>query len=99
MYKCIHYLVKLPIDSNQLLFSRESGKFEVVSYLLIDLSIIPVNKSSNLRLGWTNYSDLYEIVYTSLVHCYFLVKNCWFHKCRQLTSNNHIRLKDCGPRP
>ena len=46
MYKCIHYLVKLPIDSNQLLFSRESGKFEVVSYLLIDLSIIPVNKTA-----------------------------------------------------
>ena len=28
----------------------------------IDLSRIPVNKGTNSRLGWTKYSDLYEIV-------------------------------------
>jgi len=35
--------------------------------LPIDLSRIPVNKGTNSRLGWTKYSDLYEIVYPSLV--------------------------------
>ena len=33
----------------------------------IDLSRIPVNKGTNSRLGWTKYSDLYEIVHPSLV--------------------------------
>ena len=33
----------------------------------IDLSYIPVNKRTNSRLGWTTYSDLYEIVHPSLV--------------------------------
>ena len=28
----------------------------------LDLSRIPVNKKTNSRLGWTKYSDLYEIV-------------------------------------
>ena len=32
----------------------------------IDLSRIPVNKGTNSRLGWTQYSDLYEIVHPSL---------------------------------
>ena len=36
--------------------------------VVIDLSHIPVNKCTNSRLGWTNYSDLYEIVHPSLVH-------------------------------
>ena len=35
--------------------------------LIIDLSRIPVNKGTNSRLGWTKYSDLYEIVHPSLV--------------------------------
>ena len=35
--------------------------------MLIDLSRIPVNKGTNSRLGWTKYSDLYEIVHPSLV--------------------------------
>ena len=33
----------------------------------IDLSRIPVNKGTNWRLGWTKYSDLYEIVQLSLL--------------------------------
>ena len=33
----------------------------------IDLSCISVNKGTNSRLGWTKYSDLYEIVHPSLV--------------------------------
>ena len=33
----------------------------------IDLSLIPVNKGTNSRLGWTRYSDFYEIVHPSLV--------------------------------
>ena len=33
---------------------------------LIDLSRIPVIKGTNSRLGWTKYSDLYEIVHPSL---------------------------------
>ena len=33
----------------------------------IDLSRIPVNKGTNSRLGWTRYSDFYEIVHPSLV--------------------------------
>ena len=32
----------------------------------IDISRIPVNKGIKSRLGWTNYSDLYEIVHQSL---------------------------------
>ena len=32
----------------------------------IDLFRIPVNKGIKLRLGWTKYSDLYEIVHPSL---------------------------------
>ena len=32
----------------------------------IDPSDIPVNKGTNSRLGWTKYSDLYEIVHLSL---------------------------------
>ena len=32
-----------------------------------DLSRIPVNKGTHSRLGWTKYSDLYEIVLPSLV--------------------------------
>ena len=32
-----------------------------------DLSRIPVNKGTHSRRGWTKYSDLYEIVYPSLV--------------------------------
>ena len=35
--------------------------------VVIDLSHIPVNKCTNSRLRWTNYSDLYEIVHPSLV--------------------------------
>ena len=35
--------------------------------VVIDLSHIPVNKCTNSRFGWTNYSDLYEIVHPSLV--------------------------------
>ena len=38
-----------------------------VIIFLIDLSHIHVNKRTNSRLGWTKYSDLYEIVYLSLV--------------------------------
>ena len=34
--------------------------------IFIDLSRIPVNKGTNSRLGWTQYSDLYEIVHPSL---------------------------------
>ena len=30
--------------------------------LAIDLSAFTVNKGTNSRLGWTTYSDLYEIV-------------------------------------
>ena len=37
----------------------------------IDLPRIPVNKDTNPRLGWTKYSDLYEIVHPSLVLIYF----------------------------
>ena len=33
---------------------------------VIDLSRIPVNKGIKSRLGWTIYSDLYEIVHPSL---------------------------------
>ena len=29
----------------------------------------------------------------------FLVKNCWYHKCRLLVSNLHIVVKDSPPRP
>ena len=36
----------------------------------LDLSRIPVNKKTNSRLGWTKYSDLYEIVHPSLVLFY-----------------------------
>ena len=32
----------------------------------IHLSRIPVNKGIKSRLGWTNYSDLYETIYPSL---------------------------------
>ena len=32
----------------------------------VDLSRIPVNKGIKSRLGWTKYSDLYEIVRPSL---------------------------------
>ena len=39
----------------------------VDSRFSIDLSRIPVNKGTNSRLGWTKYSDLYEIVHPSLV--------------------------------
>ena len=39
-----------------------------------DLSHIPVNKGTNSRLGWTKYSDLYEIVQPSLV----LISLCLF---------------------
>ena len=35
--------------------------------LAIDLSRIPVHKGFKSRLGWTKYSDLYEIVQPSLV--------------------------------
>ena len=38
-----------------------------VIIFLIDLSHIHVNKGTNSRLGWTKYSDLYEIVHPSLV--------------------------------
>ena len=34
--------------------------------LRTDLSRIPVNKGIKSRLGWTKYSDLYEIVHPSL---------------------------------
>ena len=27
---------------------------------ILDLSRVPVNKGTNLRLWWTKYSDLYE---------------------------------------
>ena len=33
---------------------------------LIDLSRIHVNRGTKLRLGWTKYIDLYEIVHPSL---------------------------------
>ena len=39
-----------------------------------DLSHIPVNKGTNSRLGWTKYSDLYEIVQPNLV----LISLCLF---------------------
>ena len=39
----------------------------VCNYNTIDLSSIPVNKGTNSRLGWTKYSDLYEIFHPSPV--------------------------------
>ena len=37
-----------------------------ITVFAIDLSRIPVNKGIKSRLGWTKYSDLYEIVHPSL---------------------------------
>ena len=33
----------------------------------MDLTRIPVTKGTNSRLGWTKYSDLYELGHPSLV--------------------------------
>ena len=43
-------------------YRDESG----INSSAIDLSLIPVNKGIKSRLGWTKYSDLYEIVHPSL---------------------------------
>ena len=45
----------------------KAGKSFLERAMTIDLSRIPVNKGINSRLGWTKYSDFYEIVHPSLV--------------------------------
>ena len=45
---------------------KDHQKSDCVSPPSIDLSRIPVNKGIKSRLGWTKYSDLYEIVHQSL---------------------------------
>ena len=59
----------------------------------IDLSRIPVNKGTNLRLGWTKYSDLYEIVHPSLV----LISLCFLIGGKQERSIAAIFWKNCSP--
>ena len=47
---------------------------------IIDLSRIPVNNGIKSRLGWTKYSDLYEIVHPSLdliSLCLLTGAECW----------------------
>ena len=46
---------------------RPSIKGNKYDFYTIDLSRTPVNKVTDSRLGWTKYSDLYEIVHRSLV--------------------------------
>ena len=43
-------------------------------FYTVDLFRIPINKGTNSRLGWTKYSDLYEIVHPSLI----LISSCYF---------------------
>ena len=48
--------------------SRKVGLGKFLSpYKNIDLSRIPVDKGTNLRLSWKKYGDLYEIVDPSLI--------------------------------
>ena len=55
--------------------SRKVGLGKFLSpYKDIDLSRIPVDKGTNLRLRWKKYGDLYEIVHLSLI----LISLCLF---------------------
>ena len=55
--------------------SRKVGLGKFLSpYKDIDLSHIPVDKGTNLRLRWKKYGDLYEIVHLSLI----LISLCLF---------------------
>ena len=56
-----------------LFFAFSFGKNENSSKNIegIDLPRVPVNKGTNPRLGWTKYSDLYEIVHPKLFLIYF----------------------------
>ena len=56
-----------PLPSLFFAFSFGKNKNSSKNVGRIDLPRVPVNKGSNLRLGWTTYSDLYEIVHPSLV--------------------------------
>ena len=57
----------LEIFERVVLKMKENLEFMTNNCCFIDLSRIPVNKGTNSRLGWTKYSDLYEIVHPSLV--------------------------------
>ena len=61
-----------PLPSLFCAFSFGKNKNSSKNIGRIDLFRVPVNKGTNPRLGWTNYSDLYEIVHPNLVLISFL---------------------------
>ena len=64
----------------------------------IHLSRIPVNKGIKSRLGWTNYSDLYETIYPSLdliSLCLLTGAECAKGTEKRATKNVQLVLQHC----